>query len=257
MIFAGCHPSIRFLAVASAVLTAKVRLGLGRGDVMITRNWLGALAFAAALAGCASAPPSPLSLSETKSLRLDSVNVSVAPDAAVSWAGAEEDLYGQKQAAGLLQETKAIETGSVGLNGDPNAIKNSAIAELAKSPEGKAYINERIADRLGTALEQTLKPSLQMGSRAVKLEVTVHQFSIPTAAQRVIIGGMPVIKASAVLKDAATGAMLAQRPEMISAAYAGNGWAGVLADQFGDDLDVRLVNSYSAQYKDWLVPPQG
>jgi hypothetical protein len=223
---------------------------------MIVRPWIVALALATALAGCASAPPSPLSLSESKTLRLEAVSVTVSPSAEVSWVKAEEELYGQKQSAGLLQTTKVIETGSVGLTGDPNSVKNSAISDLAKSPEGKSYINERISDRLGTALEQTLKPALQGGQRAVTLEVTVSAFSIPTAMQRMIIGGYPVIRASAVLKDATTGAILANRPDMVSLAYAGNGWGTVLLDQLGDDLDVRVVNSYSSQFKDWLVPPQ-
>ena len=41
---------------------------------------------------------------------------------------------------------------------------------------------------------------------------------------------------------------------MHAAAYAGAGWGGVLLDQLGDDLDVRVVNSYAEQYRDWLIP---
>jgi hypothetical protein len=223
---------------------------------MTFRIWI-ALALTAALAGCASGPPSPLSLADAKSLRLDTVNVTVAPDAVVSWNVAEEELYKQKQAQGVLPKPRLIETGSLGLTGDPNATDNAVVARLAKSPEGKAFVNQKISDRLGTAIEQTLRPELQSGDRPVKLEITVHEFAVPSAGQRLLVGawgGTPVIRASAMLKDSVTGQVLAERPNMTSAAFAGYGWVGVLADQLGDDLDVRLVNGYSNQYRDWLVP---
>lgn len=68
------------------------------------------------------------------------------------------------------------------------------------------------------------------------------------------IGGVPIIEATAMLRDLSTGAVLADRKEMIAAAYAGSGWGGVLADQMMEDLDVRLVNSFVAQHGDWLLP---
>ena len=86
-----------------------------------------------------------------------------------------------------------------------------------------------------------------------KLEVTVHAFSVPSAIQRVLVGGQPVLNASAVLKDATTGEVLVSRPNTMAMAMSGNGWAGVLVDQALSDLDVRLAESYAEQYRKWLL----
>lgn len=202
---------------------------------------------------CATIPPSPLSADAAKSLRLEGVNVSLAPDATVMWANAEQEYVAAHDAKATPAKKAVTETGAIGLT-DPNAATSSHYNELVKSPEGQSYVKSRVTTRLSTALEGQLKPRMQTGVKAVKLEVVVHQFSVPSAVQRVVIGGVPVIKASAVLRDAATGAVIAERKEMIAVSYAGNGWGGVLADQMMEDLDVRLVNSYASQFSDWLLP---
>lgn len=212
-----------------------------------------AVVFALLAAACATIPPSPLTADAAKSLRLEAVNVTLAPDANVMWANAEQEYVAAQDAKAAPAKKTVTETGATGLT-DPNAATSSHYNELVKSPEGKSYVKSRVATRLTTALEGQLKPRMQTGSKAVKLEVVVHEFSVPSAVQRVVIGGVPVIKASAVLRDAATGAVIAERKEMIAAAYAGNGWGGVLADQMMEDLDVRLVNSYAGQFGDWLLP---
>ena len=66
-----------------------------------------------------------------------------------------------------------------------------------------------------------------------------------------------MILATVEVKDAATGADLASRPDLFSTAYAGNGWGGVLVDQSMEDLDVRVTQSYAETYREWLIerPP--
>jgi hypothetical protein len=212
------------------------------------------LGAAMTLAGCATAPPSPLTLASAKTLRLDTVDVKVAPEARISWANIEHEYAAKRTAEGSMPKRKITETGSIGINADPNAADNAAIAELMKTPEAKTYVQDRISSGLKSALEKALMPDLKNGNRATRLEVTVTEFSIPSAVQRVLVGGSPVIVASAALKDAATGEVLAERKNMPAVGFALNGWGGVLADQLGDDLDVRVVGSYSSQFKDWLVP---
>lgn len=210
---------------------------------------------AAILSACATIPPNPLSADAVRTLRLDSVKVSLAPNANVSWPNAEQEYASAQQAKAASGAIKkpVTETGSLGLV-DPNAATSSHYNKLVASPDGRAYVQGRVASRLTTALEGQLKPRMQTGTKPVKLEVVVEEFSVPSAVQRVIIGGVPVIKASAVLRDAATGAVLAERKEMVAVGYAGSGWGGVLADQMMEDLDVRVVNSYAAQFGDWLLP---
>jgi hypothetical protein len=214
----------------------------------------GCLGFIILLAGCATAPPSPLTVASAKTLKLDAINVTVAPDAQIAWANVEHEYASKRSAEGSMPKRKITETGSIGLNSDPNAGDTAALAELMKTPEAKAYVQDRISRGLKASLEKTLLPELKNGNRPTRLDVTVTQFSIPSAVQRVIIGGAPAIVASATLKDAATGEVLAERKDMAAIGFAMNGWAGVLADQLGDDLDVRVVGSYSSQFKDWLVP---
>ena len=209
------------------------------------------------LAGCATAPPSPFTAESGRTLRLDTVTVTVtvavAPDAQLMWGNAEQEFVNQKKAAGPLPKNKDIETGALGLQ-DSHSVDTAANAELIKSPEGQAYLRERVTKRLAGALDNKVKAQMNSGTRAVVLDVTVHSFVIPSAIQRVLIGGAPTISASAVLKDAKTGEVLAQRPNMLAAAFAGNGWGGVLVDQVMDDLDVRVVDNYAEQYRQWLIP---
>jgi hypothetical protein len=212
------------------------------------------LGMASILAGCATAAPTPLTVASAKTLRLDSINVTVAPDAKIAWANVEHEYASKRSAEGSMPKRKISETGSIGLNADPNAGDTAALTELMKTPEAQSYVRDRISSGLKTALEKSLMPELKSGNRSTRLDVTVTEFSIPSAIQRVIIGGAPVVVASAALKDAATGEVLAERKNMPAVGFAMNGWGGVLADQLGDDLDVRVVGSYSSQFKDWLVP---
>jgi hypothetical protein len=212
------------------------------------------LGMAAMLSGCATATPTPLTVASAKTLSLDSINVTVAPDAQIAWANVEQEYANKRTAEGSMPKRKITETGSIGLNSDPNAGDTSALAELMKSPEAQSYVRDRISSGLKTALEKSLLPELKTGNRSTRLDVTVTTFSIPSAIQRVIVGGAPIVVASAALKDAATGEVLAERKDMPAVGFAMNGLGGVLADQLGDDLDVRVVGAYSSQFKDWLVP---
>lgn len=213
------------------------------------------LALMLVVQACATAPPSPLTADAARSLRLEGVKVTMAPNASVSWANAEQEYVNAQQAKTATASGKKpiTETGTTGVT-DPSAATSSQYQELVQSAGGQSYIKSRVETRLSTALEGHLKPRMRVGSQAVQLDVTVHEFVVPSAIQRVVIGGVPIIKATAVLRDASTGAVLAERKEMIAAAYAGSGWGGVLADQMMEDLDVRLVNSFAAQYGDWLLP---
>lgn len=208
----------------------------------------------AGLAGCAGAPPVPLSKDQISRLRLDAVTVSVAPDAAVSWANAENDFVAQQKAApGYKPKSSVVETGALGTGGGGD----SEHMQLAASPEAKAYVQERAAASLRTALEQSVKPALQGGSQPVRLEVTIKSFQVPSAVQRVIVGGVPVVAAEIELKDAQTGAVLAKRPDFVATAYAGNGIGGVLIDQALDDPDQRLAVNFAETYRDWITGKTG
>lgn len=210
------------------------------------------LAAAAVLvAACALAPPSPLTLTSAQQLRLDQVVVTVSPDAHVSWGNAAHEFVVVQRNRGLAPQPTNQIAASVH---DPQSKEADADQALAATPEGKAFIHAKVSNRLKEALERSIKSRLQGGHRSTRLEVTVKSFAIPSAVERVMIGGRPFIVASAELKDAVTGEVLAKREDLAATAIAGNGWGGVLADQLFDDLDVRVVNSYAERYHAWLLP---
>ncbi len=201
--------------------------------------------------GCASEIPSPLGADAIKSMRLTDVAVTVAPDAEISWGNAEHEYVTAHKASNPKPSKQpVVETGSIH---DPVGADTSEANAIAATPEGKAFVRAKAASRVKDALDTGLKPALQSGTRPVKLEITVHAFSVPSAVQRVLVGGHPLLKASAVLKDATTGEVLVSRPNSVAVAMSGNGWAGVLVDQALSDLDVRLAESYAEQYRRWLL----
>ncbi len=207
----------------------------------------------AMLFACATIPPSPLTADAARTLRLENINVTVAPEAVVSWANAENEyVNAHRTAGGQMPPKKITETASI--PGNPNAADEAVHTQLVGSEDGKAYVRDKISERVRTAIDQQVKPRMLAGNRPVNLDVTVHSFTVPSAVQRAVIGGVPVMSATAVLRDASTGEVIAERKEQIAAAAAGNGWLGTLVDQFSTDLDVRLANSYAEQYGNWLMP---
>ncbi len=215
------------------------------------RGMIALLGVAFLVAGCASEIPSPLGADAIKSMRLTDVAVTVAPDAIISWGNAEHEYVTAHNASSPKPSKQpVVETGSIH---DPVGADTAESNALAATPEGKAFVRAKAASRVKEALDTGLKPALQSGTRPVKLEVTVHAFTVPSAIQRVLVGGQPVLNASAVLKDATTGEVLVSRPNTMAMAMSGNGWAGVLVDQALSDLDVRLAESYAEQYRKWLL----
>lgn len=215
------------------------------------RGLLALLCLTASMAGCALAPPSPLGSDQIKTLRLTDISVSTAPDAEIVWGNAEHEFVTAHKAENPKPATAApIETASL-TNGAPT--ETSEYNAIANSPEGRAHIRSKAESRVKDALETNLKPALQSGTRPVRLEVSIRTFFVPSPVQRVVVGGVPGMTATAVLKDAETGQTLAQIKDQFTVAPAGNGILGVLVDQAFSDLDVRVANSYADAYRRWLL----
>ncbi len=205
---------------------------------------------AAGLAGCAEVPVSPLAKDAAAGLRLAQVEIKVADDATVLWGNAEHEYVVAQRAAPAARKAKPIETGSLG---DPANSDAAEATALANSAEGKAFVRAKVVERLKGAVGEAFKGRLEAGTRAVKLEVVVTGFFVPSAIQRVVLGGAPGLTARVVLRDAVTGAELAARDNFGANAYAGNGIGGVLIDQALEDLDVRLARNFAVDYRRWLL----
>jgi hypothetical protein len=214
------------------------------------KTWIAVAAAAVLLTGCATAPSIGLSKAELASLKVEKVIVTTAPDVKIWWGRAERDyaegkLGPQAEKPGAKPARKAA---------DEPTSTDDQYAKIIESPEAKAYLNDRLIGMVKKRLEQDLPPKFA-GNRPVNIEVQVKAFTIPSAIQRVAVGGAPVLLATATLKDAKTGATLATL-EGGAAAPAGNGWLGVLVDQALADLEDRLMESYSISVSTWLKGPQ-
>jgi hypothetical protein len=200
-------------------------------------------ALAIALGGCATVQNS-LSVAEVASLRIEQVEISYSPEAHIWWGRAEREYAETAQAASATKPKK------VRVNSDDAGAAASEHAKLVESPEAKAAIRQRLSAMVKQGLEREVLPKYR-GTRSAQLEVKIVSFVIPSAAQRIVFGGTPMLGAVTVLKDAKTGAILASS-DRLAAGPAGNGLIGVAVDQGFSDLEDRVLNAYVANVNAWL-----
>lgn len=195
------------------------------------------------LAGCATASIS-MSKDELQNMRIERIDVVYAPDAVISWDREETAYF-----AAVKAKAEKPKPWKQVMAEDVEAAKNE-YQRVLNTPEAKAHLQAKLTDELRRRLTERVLPNFQ-GTRPVALQVMVQGFSIPSAAQRVILGGGPVFGAVTTIRDAKTGAELAKLDRM-AAGYAGNGVLGVLADQALSDLEDRVLDAYNQQVMDWL-----
>lgn len=126
---------------------------------------------------------------------------------------------------------------------------------LAKTSAGTAYIRGQIANKVKSAIDRNLGARLTR-TRPVRVEVMVKNFTIASAAQRIIVGGNHMLQASVKLIDARSGTVLVEHPGMVSMSGAGQGITGVIVESAivsGDAAD-RVTNDFANTYKNWLLP---
>jgi hypothetical protein len=183
---------------------------------------------ALALAGCVTATNS-LSVDDVATLRLAGVDVRFAPDTNIWWGDGERAFAASK--------------------GRPATESD----ELAKTPEGRAYLRNTIATKTKAAMERNLVAALA-GSRPVRVEVTVKSVVIASAIQRVIVGGNHNMTADVTLVDAKTGATLLPYAAQSKPTAAGQGLLGTALDAalMPDPID-RVIDNYAEQYGNWLL----
>jgi hypothetical protein len=194
---------------------------------MIRRTILVGVA-ALALAGCVTAK-NTLSTDDVATMRFAGVDVSFAPTATIWWGDGERAYAASK--------------------GRPATDSD----ELAKTPEAQAYLRNTIASKVKGAMERNLAGALT-GSRPVRVRITVKGVNIPSAIQRVLVGGHHAMTADVTLVDARTGAVLLPYEAQTAQAMAGQGIAGAIIDSAvaGNPID-RVTVSFANQYRDWLV----
>jgi hypothetical protein len=171
------------------------------------------LAGALALAGCVTTE-NTLSKDDVSKMRLAGVTVGFAADAFVEW----EDGVRAYAAA--------------------KSIPEDQIAAASRTPECKEYVRGLLAPKLKAGIERALAGELN-GSRPVRLEVTIQRLDMPSAVERILIGGDRGMVGAARLVDAQTGAAIIATPRVSTIMHTGQGVAGTLMQAVVDSNSER------------------
>ncbi|BCM83208.1 hypothetical protein [Methylobacterium indicum] len=194
-------------------------------------SWAVAVLAALCVAACNTVAPNRLSLADTAQLRFTAIEVR-STGAAINWTSAEDDYLRSRN----LSLT------------DP---------ALVRTPEAQGFIRDLAARRLQAALERALAARPE-GARPARLVVTLIAADIPSAAQRILIGGSPTIRATIEIVDARTGTVLTTYSGDRGIQPAGHGVIGVMVDGAltaggMDDLYDRAANDLARRFRTWLA----
>lgn len=183
---------------------------------------------ALALAGCVTAT-NTLSVDDVATMKFAGVDVRFSPAVRIWWGDGERAYAASK--------------------GQPATESDN----LAKTPEGQAYLRNTIATKVKAAMEHHLAGGMT-GARPVRVVVTVTSVQIASAIQRILIGGHHHMTGDVTLTDAKTGATLLSYAAQGTMSLAGQGIGGTLIDAalMGEPID-RVVNNYAETYSGWLL----
>jgi hypothetical protein len=191
---------------------------------------LAVLAGALALTGCVTAENS-LSANDIAAMKLTGVTVAYAPDALVRW---DDGIQAYAASKGIVDPATAT----------------------TYTPEGKAYMRALLAPRIKAGVEQAMAGELN-GTRPVRLELVVRNFTIVPAVQRILLGGTHDMSADANLVDARTGAIIIANPKLGAVMAGGEGPIGAAVQGMftngGETTVDRLAGIYGKTYRNWLL----
>jgi hypothetical protein len=191
---------------------------------------LAAVAGALALTGCVTVENS-LGANDVANMKLTGVSVAYAPDASIQW---DDGIRAYAASKGIVDD----------------------MATATNTPEGKAYVRNMLASRIKAGVERTMAGELG-GTRPVRLELAVHNFTISSAVQRIVVGGGHGMNADARLVDARTGAVIIAHPNLGAMVAAGQGLLGTAVEAAitngGETTVDNVIGRYAANYRDWLL----
>ncbi len=188
------------------------------------------------LAGCATVPPHSLSSGDVSSLNITEIKAVIGQANAINWPDYAAEL--------------ASPASPEGSTPDPTVQPKPTVP----SDEVKGRIEATVLRNMETAVRAQL-PVLPDAKRPARIVITLNAVQIPSAIQRILVGGAPMINASAVVTDAKTNAVLATYPMTTATAYAGQGIGGTLLDRAitgqTNQYD-RVAKAWSGNFKSWF-----
>ena len=190
-------------------------------------RFLAVAALGLVLSGCVTVN-NTLSPDQVAALRLQSVDVTIAPNARISWPDPGNDYM----------RSRGIET-----------------PEAWAAAEGQidAHTRQVIMAKLRDSMLRELGGDLR-GTRPVRIVVRVHEFEVTPGAVRLLFGGDHEIKADVDVVDARTGAPILVFPALHTFIQGGRGVLGVAFDNLLlDDPAERVIRLSAVQYRNWLL----
>lgn len=188
------------------------------------------LLLAALLAGCVTTAENTLSPERRAALKIESVKVTFAPNAALSWADAESEF----------DQTRT-------------SLSGAAAYVRGEQPTGerRAFVEQKAVAKITEAFQKRVVPAFR-GTEPARVEIVVKSLDLPSGLRRVVAGGNHRIDAEITVVDAKTGATILRAPDFQGLAGGNGGVMGVLVDQvFPDPID-RAANTLANNYKSWL-----
>jgi hypothetical protein len=186
-----------------------------------------ALAAVLAVAGCATLTENTLPQAKRDALRIDSVEVTLAPNGFVNWASAWGEYATMKQ------------------NGQiPSAASAGYVDE-------KQYANQKAIGIIQKNLNAKILPQFR-GTDAAILKVSLKQVTIPHAIQTILIGGDHVVRAHVQLVDKQTGAVLLNVDDFNGLVGGPGGVPQVVVDAFMAEPIERVSNSFANALAQWM-----
>jgi hypothetical protein len=179
------------------------------------------------LAGCVTTA-NTLAPEQISSFRLQSVDVTIVPNAGISWSDAERDLAVSK---GL----DTPERWAAAQDGLQEQIRRTIAAKMRDS------MMREVGSQLG-------------GTRPVRINVRIHEFRVTAGAVRVLFGGNHAILADIDIVDGRNGALLLAFPAHQTFIQGGNGLIGVALDNLLlDEPADRIIRLSALEYRNWLL----
>ncbi len=131
----------------------------------------------------------------------------------------------------------------------PDASVDWGIDEPAAKEQARTDATRRLQEHLFKYVGEKMQ-----GTQPVRIEVVIHQVVVPSKTMRVVMGGLPVLEATATLKNATTGAELAVLRKHRVVAAGTSGVASILVDaMLSEDVYDKLIFNYGLDYRAWLL----
>lgn len=221
---------------------------------MQTRRHVLGLTVASLAGGCATAELS-LSVAEMTQIRIAGTDVTYEPDVRFQWETAEEEFLATRP----LPKKKAP-AGAVLVSEGNEALTAAAAAaaarsEAARTPEGQAFLKAKLEAKLRAAYARDLQPHFP-GQRPVRIVDHLHGFIVPSTAQRVVLGGTPMLLAVTYLKEDGSGRQLGKL-DAVTGAASGQGWLALADAAMMPAVEDRLIANHVEKVKGWLTARRG